>query len=96
MPAVHGHDLISFYICCEVLTAANLPRDVLTTNYTYNRGIRESKNIRRLRGVDHRYDTWKKDMGLAFLCSEDRFLPREYVASVISVFNIHHLLKNVY
>lgn len=96
MPAVHGHDLISFYICCEVLTAANLPRDVLTTNYTYNRGIRESKNMRRLREVDHRYDNWKKDMGLAFLCSEDRFLPREYVASVISVFNIHHLLKNVY
>lgn len=95
MPAVHGHDLISFYICCEVLTAANLPRDVLMTNYTYNRGIRESKNIRRLRGVDHRHDNWKKDTGLTFLCSEDRFLPREYVAS-ISVFNIHHLLKNVY
>lgn len=95
MPAVHGHHLISFYICCGVLTAANLPRDVLTTNYTYNRVIAESKNIRRLRGVDHRYHNWKKDMGLAFLCSKDRFLPREYVAS-ISVFNIHHVLKNVY
>lgn len=45
MPAVHQYHLIFFFfcICCDVLTAANLPGDVLTTNYTYKRVIRESK-----------------------------------------------------
>lgn len=79
-----------------MLTAANLPGDVLTTNYTYKRDIRESKITRWLRRVDHRYDKGKKDMGLAFLCNENRFLLRDYIASMISIFTIHHLLKYVY